>query len=537
VGISGDWDRRISRRTLLKTGGSFAAGITFAGIASGSAFAQTSFADYPFKLGVASGDPSPTGVVLWTRLVPEPLVVGGGLPAEPYEVRFEVARDEDFHAIIRSGTAVALADEAHSVRVELHGLGPRHEYFYRFKAGDDISPVGRTRTTPPGNSMVEAVTFAFVSCQNFADGYFTPYDDIAKAADVEAVIHLGDYIYEGGARVTRAHSPAREIRTLDEYRIRHGQYKTDVHLQAAHAAHPWLVTWDDHEFKNGYADEDLDPNVPAEQVRARRAAAYRAYWEHMPLARARKPEGPDLELYRRFRWGKQATFNVLDGRQYRSDQPATCTSDQRDASGYCPDDLNPERSMLGAEQREWLLAELATTKARWNVLAQQTGFAPINRTTDLGPPTFTTGADYWDGYVAERQQILDWMVEQQTSNPVVLTGDTHQNWVRNVPPDFRNLDDPPVATEFMGTSISTNGDPVAPRTVFGGDPNNPHILFNNNNRGYVRCTLTPNAWTSEFRKVTKVEEPDAPASTLATFVIENGRAGAELAGTTSQGAA
>jgi alkaline phosphatase D len=192
VGISGDWDRRISRRTLLKTGGSFAAGITFAGIASGSAFAQTSFADYPFKLGVASGDPSPTGVVLWTRLVPEPLVVGGGLPAEPYEVRFEVARDEDFHAIIRSGTAVALADEAHSVRVELHGLGPRHEYFYRFKAGDDISPVGRTRTTPPGNSMVEAVTFAFVSCQNFADGYFTPYDDIAKAADVEAVIHLGD---------------------------------------------------------------------------------------------------------------------------------------------------------------------------------------------------------------------------------------------------------------------------------------------------------------------------------------------------------
>jgi alkaline phosphatase D len=257
----------------------------------------------------------------------------------------------------------------------------------------------------------------------------------------------------------------------------------------------------------------------------------------MPLARARKPEGPDLELYRRFRWGKQATFNVLDGRQYRSDQPATCTSDQRDASGYCPDDLNPERSMLGAEQREWLLAELATTKARWNVLAQQTGFAPINRTTDLGPPTFTTGADYWDGYVAERQQILDWMVEQQTSNPVVLTGDTHQNWVRNVPPDFRNLDGPPVATEFMGTSISTNGDPVAPRTVFGGDPNNPHILFNNNNRGYVRCTLTPNAWTSEFRKVTKVEEPDAPASTLATFVIENGRAGAELAGTTSQGAA
>jgi alkaline phosphatase D len=533
VAITGDWDRRISRRTLLKTGGSFAAGMTLAGIASGPAFAQAGFDVDPFTLGVASGDPSPTGVVLWTRLAPAPLAVGGGLPAEPYEVRFEVARDADFHEIVRHGTTVALPDEAHSVRVELHGLGPRHEYFYRFKAGDEISPVGRTRTTPPGNAMVEAVTFAFVSCQNFADGYFTPYDDIAKAADIEAVIHLGDYIYEGGAKVTRAHSPASEIRTLDEYRIRHGQYKTDVHLQAAHAAHPWLVTWDDHEFKNGYADEDLDnPNVPAEQVRARRAAAYRAYWEHMPLARARKPEGPDLQLYRRFRWGAQATFNVLDGRQYRSDQPAICTA--RDASGYCPEDLNPARSMLGAEQREWLLAELATTKARWNVLAQQTGFAPINRAPSLTPRTFTAGADYWDGYVAERQQILDWVVEHQTSNPVVLTGDTHQNWVRNVPPDFRSFDGPPVATEFMGTSISTNGDPgLKPILEYADDPNNPHILFRNNNRGYVRCTLTPDAWTSEFRKVSTVKQPAASASTLATFVVENGVPGAQLAGTPS----
>jgi alkaline phosphatase D len=528
VAITGDWDRRISRRTLLRTGGSFAAGITLAGIASGPAVAQAGFDSYPFKRGVASGDPSPTGVVLWTRLAPDPLAVGGGLPAEPYDVRYEVARDEGFHEIVRRGTTVALPDEAHSVRVELHGLGPRHDYFYRFKAGNETSPVGRTRTTPPGNAMVEAVTFAFVSCQNFADGDVTPYDDIAEA-DIEAVIHLGDYIYEGGARVTRAHSPAREIRTLDDYRIRHGQYKTDSHLQAAHAAHPWLVTWDDHEFKNGYADEDLDdPNVPAEQVRARRAAAYRAYWEHMPLARARKPQGPDLQLYRRFHWGQQATFNVLDGRQYRSDQPATCT--QRDPSGYRPEDLNPARSMLGAEQREWLLAELATTKARWNVLAQQTGFAPINRAATLTPPSFTAGADYWDGYVAERQQILDWMVEHETANPVVLTGDTHQNWVRNVPRDYRSLDGPLVATEFMGTSISTNGDPANPRTRYDHSPSNPHIVFNNNNRGYVRCTLTPDAWTSEFRKVSTVEQEEGvTASTLATFVIENGLPGARLA--------
>jgi len=532
VAITGDWDRRISRRTLLKTGGSLAAGITFAGIASGPAFAQEGFASYPFTLGVASGDPSPTGVVLWTRLAPSPLAVGGGLPAEPYEVRFEVARDEGFHEIVRRGTTAAVPDEAHSVHVEVFGLAPRHEYYYRFKAGDDISPVGRTRTTPPGNAMVPAVTFAFVSCQNFAEGHFTPYADVAGAADIEAVIHLGDYIYEGPANLLRAHAPLRTIRTLDEYRIRHGQYKTDRHLQAAHAAHPWLVTWDDHEYKNNYTDEDFeDPSLAA--AAARRTAAYRAYWEHMPLARDRKPNGPDLPLYRRFHWGAQATFNVLDGRQYRSDHALACTT--RDTvSRYCPDDLNPERSMLGAEQRGWLLEELATTKARWNVLAQQTAFAPFFRENPL-PRSFPTGADTWDGYVAERQAILNWMVEHGTPNPVVLTGDSHQNWVRNVPPDFRNFDGPPVATEFMGTSISTNGDPsLTGRFVrYQDDPENPHIMFRNNNRGYVRCTLTPDSWTSVFRTVSTVRQPEATTSTLATFAIENGRAGAELAGTPS----
>ena len=248
------------------------------------------------------------------------------------------------------------------------------------------------------------------------------------------------------------------------------------------------------------------------------------------MSRARKPEGPDLRLYRRFHWGKLATFNVLDGRQYRSDQPAGCTQDQRDPSRYCPDEINPERTMLGAEQREWLLDELASTEARWNVLAQQTGFAPFNRQTPTTPRNFGIGADSWDGYVAERQQILDWLVEHGTANPVVLTGDSHQNWIRNVPPDYRSFDGRPVATEVMGTSISTNGDPPAPTTRYGDDPFNPHIPFRNNNRGYVRCTLTPDAWTSEFRIVTTVAQPAATASTLATFVIENGRAGAQLAG-------
>ncbi|HET6549668.1 MAG TPA: alkaline phosphatase D family protein [Solirubrobacter sp.] len=522
MSITGDWDRRISRRTLLKTGGSFVVAVTLAGLTGRRAYAQSS---YPFTLGVASGDASQNGVVLWTRLAPDPLAVGGGMPAEPYEVRYEVAKDEGFQKIIRSGSTVALPEEAHSVRVELDNLGPRHEYFYRFKAGNDISRTGRTRTTPPGNAMVESVTFAFVSCQNFADGYFTAYADIAEAADLEAIIHLGDYIYEGSARDVRTHAPRREIVTLDDYRIRHGQYKTDAHLQAAHAAHPWLITWDDHDFDNNYAGLDTDPDTPVEQARARRAAAYRAYWEHIPLPRALKPVGPDLQLYRRLTWGQQATFNVLDGRQYRSDQIAAgCTP--VDSSGYCADVLRPDRTMLGAEQKAWLFEDLATTKARWNVIAQQTAFAPLNTATD-GTREFAR-RDNWDGYVAERQEILDWLVAQRTPNPVVLTGDSHQHWVRNVPPHYSSFEGAPVATEFMGTSISSGGD-GGTVTRFADDPNNPQILFQNNNRGYVRCTLTPDHWTSEYRTVPQVSVPESPSSTKATFVVENGRPGATRA--------
>ena len=295
--ITGDWDQRLTRRTLLRTGGSFAAGITLAGTLAARASAQASFASDPFALGVASGDPTAQGVVLWTRIAPEPLVVGGGLPAEPYRVRYEVARDVDFRHIVRHGDVLADPTEAHSVRVELDQLQPAHEYFYRFEVGGTTSPVGRTRTGPPANAAHPTpLLFAFVSCQNYPDGYFASYGEIADATDIETVIFLGDYIYEGRNSVVRAHVPAREITTLDEYRVRHAQYKTDVDLQRAHAAHPWLVTWDDHEFRNNYADMDVDPDRSPEQVATRRAAAYQAFWEHMPLSRARKPVGPDLQL-------------------------------------------------------------------------------------------------------------------------------------------------------------------------------------------------------------------------------------------------
>jgi len=525
VPITGDWDQRITRRTLLRTGGSFAAGMTLAGTLAARASAQASFASDPFPLGVASGDPTAHSVVLWTRIAPQPLAVGGGLPAEPYRVRYELARDEGFRHLVRHGDVLATPDEAHSVRVELDGLPPAHEYFYRFEVGGAISRVGRTRTGPPANAAHPApLVFAFVSCQNYPDGYFTSYAEIAAASEIETVIFLGDYIYEGARADLRAHSPAREITSLDDYRIRHAQYKTDADLQAAHAAHPWLVTWDDHEFKNNYADMDVDPNRPPGEIVRRRTAAYQAYWEHMPLSRARKPVGPDLQLYRRFTWGSIATFNVLDGRQYRSDQP-DCRA--RDADGYCQGAQAAGRTMLGLEQRDWLMRELATTRARWNILAQQTAFAPFDRSLGAGPRDMGEG-DNWDGYVAERQLLLDWMVEHRTRNPVILTGDSHLSWVRNVPPDIHRFDAPPVATELMGTSVSTNGDPGSPVT-FIGMPGNPHILLRDNRRGYVRCSLTREAWTSEFR-IVPTGARGLPAATLATAVIEDGRAGAVLTG-------
>jgi alkaline phosphatase D len=533
MGITGDWDQRLTRRTLLKTGGSFAASMTLLGAAGTRAFARPPFEGNPFALGIASGDPSPTGVVLWTRIAPEPLLPNGGMKDEVYGIRYELAADEDFNRIIRRGAVEAVPDEAHSVRVELDDLEPAHEYFYRFKFGPTVSPHGRTRTAPLRDHRLERLVFAFVSCQNFPDGYFTPYQEVAASDDVQAVIHLGDYIYEGPSQTFRKHAPLKEIFTLDEYRIRHGQYKTDLDLQAAHAAHPWLVTWDDHEVDNNYAGTDQDPDAASpEEFAARRAAAYRAYWEHMPLRRSRKPDGAFFQLYRRFHWGDLATFNVLDGRQYRSDQPLTCTVAQRTPSGYCASALAPDRSMLGAEQRAWLMDELATTTARWNVLANQTGFAPWDRDTNVNRRGFGEG-DNWDGYVAERQLLLDHMVASHTPNPVVITGDSHQNWVRNVPPNHTDFDKPPVATEFMGTSISTGGDPTLAEefTRFGDDPQNPHIAFRNNNRGYVRCTLTPNEWTSEFRVVDSVLRTENIATTTrATFVVEHGVAGAKRAG-------
>ena len=520
--MHGNWDKRISRRTLLRTGG--AAAIVLYGGTVTRASAGGRFPSDPWTLGVASGDPTPDGAVLWTRLAPDPLN-GGGLGAGRYDVRFEVAADPEFQRIVHRGQTRVGPEEVHTVHAEVKGLESERDYWYRFECQGNVGPAGRMRTAPDFNKVPERLRFAYVSCQNYTHGLFPAFADLARQEDIELVVHLGDYIYEGpGLAGGRLHAPQTSLMTLADYRTRHAQYKTDLSLQAAHAACPWLMTWDDHEFWNNYADLDINnPELPLDTVAERRAAAYLAYWEHSPLPRSRKPVNHNMPMYRRATWGGLALFHVLDTRQSRSNQ-VTCTRAQRLVpSGYCPEAVNPARTILGEEQRTWLIDGLTSSTARWNVLANQVRFAP-NDTDATAARGF--GDDNWDNYVADRQRVLDAIKEHKPSNPIVITGDVHVHEVRNVPPDFENFDAPPVATEFIGTSISTRVGTSAPSNAPAPpDPNNPHRLFQYNKRGYVRVEVTPQQWTSEHVVIDALRE-DTTASTAATFAVENGKAGA-----------
>lgn len=481
-----------------------------------------SFADYPFTLGVASGDPTPNGVVLWTRLAPQPLVVGGGMPQKAVAVRWQVALDENMSRVVQRGAVLAVSDLAHSVHVEVRGLHPGRWYWYQFTVGDVESPIGRTRTAPDLHSRQNELRFAFVSCQHYTQGLYPAHKRLAEE-DLDFAVHLGDYIYETAATGVRTHQPATEIMSLDDYRIRYAQYKSDPSLQAVHAAFPWLVVWDDHETENDYAG--LIPQDAADQptFEERRARAYQVYYEHMPLRSTSLPIGSSLQLYRRLHFGNMAQINMLDTRQYRSARaPANCDLAHR-VDGYCPDALDPSRTITGDAQRDWLLAGLDRSYAHWNILANQVPFAPND--TNADPAIRTFGGEKWDGYPFDRSKVLNFLAARKLTNTVVITGDVHVNYVRNVPPDYVHLDAEPVATEFIGTSISSGGDRTI-STVTGGNVNNPHLQFTDNHHGYVRCTLTPDLWRSDYRVVPTVLEQDAPISTLASFVVERSRAGA-----------
>ena len=506
----------LSRRSFLAGSASFAAAALLSTRVAGAVARTGSFSDSPFSLGVASGDPLPDGVVLWTRLAPRPLEVGGGMKAEPVEVAWQIAEDEGMARVVQSGTATARPEWSHSVHVEVSGLRPGRWYWYRFKVGSEVSPKGRTRTAPPADVMAERLRFAFVSCQHYEAGLFTAYDHLARE-DLDLVVHLGDYIYEGPAADGRVRRHlGSECFALDDYRLRYALYRTDPHLQAAHATAPWIVTWDDHEVANNYAADRAAKPAQQASFLARRAAAYQAYFEHMPLRRSALPKGPEMLLYRSLDFGRLAQFHVLDTRQYRTPQPL---GDGLKAP--TPALLDPRGTLMGDRQRDWLFSGLGRSPANWNILAQQVMMARVDRT---GGNEIKYSMDQWPGYEFERRRVLRHFREQQVKNPVVITGDIHSHWANELIADFDELDSPVVGTEFVGTSISSGGDgAAAPKSHDQLLAENPFLKFFNAERGYVRCEVTPQTWRTDYRTVPFVTKPGAPLVTRASFVVESGR--------------
>ncbi len=462
-----------------------------------------------FSLGVASGDPLPDGVVLWTRLAPDPLAPDGhgGMPEPPVAVRWEVAHDESFRHVVRHGTEQADARSGHAVHAEVSGLAPDRGYYYRFIADGEASPVGRTRTAPAPGARPDRLRFAFASCASWAGGRYAAYRTMAEE-DLDLVVHLGDYVYE------RA-----DTRTVTDFRLLHALYKTSPDLRAAHAAFPFVVVFDDHEVDNDWAGDVSQDNEPVDSFRGLRAAAFQAYYEHLPLRRAQLPRGPEMRIHRRLTYGRLLEFNVLDTRQYRSDQVGSgFPSGPRD-----PRSLDPARVMTGAAQEKWLADGLRQSKSRWNVVAQQTIMAQFDY--DPGPGV-AINHDQWDGYAPARERILRAFGDGGPSNPVVITGDWHSSWVNDLKADFTDPAAETIATEFVGTSISSGcgwRDDVAAALSA-----NPHVhFFDGTYRGYVRCEVTPESWRSDYRVVSSAADPTGPAGTLSAWRVRNGLPGAQ----------
>ena len=487
---------------------------------------------YPFSLGVASGSPLPNSVILWTRILADPLQAAA-TPQLAFAVRWEVAHDEAFSRIAAKGSASAIPALGHSVHVDATGLEPGRWYWYRFMLGDAISPVGRTRTAPAADAMPAMLKMAVASCQHWEFGSFAAHRHIASAAP-DLVAFLGDYIYEWGPyQLTH---PARALRvdesfSLAEYRARYAQYKSDPDLQAAHRAAPWIVTWDDHEVANDYAgdrDERLSP-VFAQ----RRAAAYQAFYEHMPLrvAAAGRNDFGKLRIYDRFDWGRLARLHVLDDRQYRATH--ACQPKGRGGStsvlrSKCNALRDPSRSMLGAEQEAWLQNGLKTSEARWNFLVQQTPMAQSSQVPIIRPDDGRFWNDGWDGYPAARDRLFEALQSTRAANPVVLAGDVHTFYATDLKLDFNrppSTQNPVLATEFCGTSVTSSSRPQS-RTLQFVDMN-PHVKYGRSDkRGFMLMEVSPAATKTIFVGLDDVKLASSGAATLAQFRVEHGRPGA-----------
>jgi alkaline phosphatase D len=529
-------DMQLARRVFLAQSARMAALAALAAAFPGVTVART--AGYPFSLGVASGSPRPDSIVLWTRILSEPFNSQSFSPT-PLAVRWEIAEDDAFRRVVMKGGATALPELAYSVHVDVTGLQPARWYWYRFMLGDAISPVGRTRTAPALDAMPSSLRFAFASCQHWEFGEYGAHRHIAAAAP-DLVAFLGDYIYEWGA-YDRTHPAAPRHRsdesiTLADYRARYAQYKSDPHLQAAHHAAPWIVTWDDHEVANDYGndrDERLDPNFIG-----RRAAAYQAFYEHMPVRLSVLPPSPDrfasLRMYERYDWGRLARFHVLDDRQYRSHQacPRAGRGGSNSVAAGCGERLAPKRTLLGREQEAWLANGFASSTAKWNILAQQTLMAQSTQIPIVQPGDGQFWTDGWDGYPAARKRLFDDLARHRPSNPVVISGDVHTFYAADLKHDFNrrtSSDNPVIATEFCGTSVTSSSRPQSRTDRYVAQ--NPHIRYGRSDRrGFVMMEVTPGRTTAHFQGIDDVTRAESGLSTVASFTVEAGRPGAVRAG-------
>ncbi|WP_298835158.1 alkaline phosphatase D family protein [uncultured Piscinibacter sp.] len=518
----------MDRRQLLQQLGRQAAAVALSSLFGHAARAQAAAARWPpglgnpFTLGVASGMPRPDSVAIWTRLAPRPLEPGGGLPATPLALRWELAEDERFSKGVRRGEFVARPEHGHSVHVDVGGLTSGRTWYYRFIAGDAASPIGRTRTAPAEDEAVGRLRIALASCQHYEQGWYVAHREIA-AREVDLVLFVGDYIYESSSpryRLRAHEGPAPH--TLDAYRARHATYKLDADLRAAHAAHPWLLTWDDHEVENDYAGEVGPAGRDRDTFLQRRAAAYQAYFEHLPVSPSMAPRGAAMRIHQDFRWGRLAELWTLDNRQYRSLQ--ACSTPYRrggDLLAGCDELADPARTMLGREQEAWLARGLAGSQSRWQLLAQSTQLSPCGLDTPLGRRLFSDG---WDGYPRARERLLDAIAAAGRRDVLVLGGDVHRHVSANLrlrPDDPRS---PVVASEFVCSSITSRGLSEAVTSLI--RASNPDLLHaRSDERGYALLEITPEAALCDFRATPFPAQADARLHSQARFVVEAGQPG------------
>lgn len=498
-----------------------------------SAWSQARLPDNPFPLGVASGSPLPDSVVIWTRLAQPGEPSATPLSAGPVTLRWEVAHDEQFTRIVQSGQAQALPELAHAVHVEVPGLSPDRWYFYRFMAGAAVSSVGRTRTVPEPGAAVQRLRLAYASCQRWEHGYFSAYRHM-RAENLDLVLFLGDYIYEYGSAANVVRKPTGGyVLTLDDYRARYALHRSEASLRDMHAACPWLVTWDDHEVQNDYAGLTAgNSGQPVPDFAARRAAAYQAFYEHMPLrasvltrAVAGLASGAEMRIYGSVPYGRLATLHLLDDRQYRDAQ--ACTPGGKLGSGAldpakCDLWNDPARTLLGREQEQWLdqsFARAAAAGSTWTIVGQQSVFG--QRDFRPGPGEFKWN-DGWDGYGPSRERFLASLQKQRPGNPVLLGGDVHENWVGHVKADYDKPRSASLGVEFCGTSITSRSN--GSERLASWLAENPHFVFADaDRRGYGVVEFTPRQLTTTLRAVSDIQRPDSEIETLARFTVQAGR--------------